>query len=61
MARRMRDFSERVVRVNPSARAIGQELADGPSWAISWTKLSINQIGEAQAQDRRAEAQRGCR
>ena len=26
------------------ARAIAQELADGPSWAIRWTKLSINQI-----------------
>jgi enoyl-CoA hydratase len=27
-----------------AARAIAQELADGPSWAIRWTKLSINQI-----------------
>lgn len=26
------------------ARAIAQELADGPAWAIRWTKLSINQI-----------------
>jgi enoyl-CoA hydratase/carnithine racemase len=26
------------------ARAIAQELADGPSWAIRWTKLSMNQI-----------------
>jgi enoyl-CoA hydratase/carnithine racemase len=26
------------------ARAIAQELADGPTWAIRWTKLSINQI-----------------
>jgi enoyl-CoA hydratase len=26
------------------ARAIAQELADGPSWAIRWTKLSLNQI-----------------
>ena len=26
------------------ARAIAQELADGPVWAIRWTKLSINQI-----------------
>ena len=26
------------------AREIAQELADGPSWAIRWTKLSINQI-----------------
>ncbi len=30
--------------VLPKARAIAQELADGPSWAIRWTKLSINQI-----------------
>lgn len=27
-----------------TARQIAQELADGPSWAIRWTKLSINQI-----------------
>jgi enoyl-CoA hydratase len=26
------------------ARNIAQELADGPSWAIRWTKLSINQV-----------------
>jgi enoyl-CoA hydratase len=26
------------------ARAIAQELADGPTWAIRWTKLSVNQI-----------------
>lgn len=26
------------------ARAIAQELADGPTWAIRWTKLSMNQI-----------------
>lgn len=26
------------------ARAIAQELADGPAWAIRWTKLSINQV-----------------
>lgn len=26
------------------AHAIAQELADGPSWAIRWTKLSVNQI-----------------
>ncbi len=30
--------------VLPRARAIAQELADGPTWAIRWTKLSINQI-----------------
>ena len=27
-----------------TARQIAQELADGPTWAIRWTKLSINQI-----------------
>jgi len=27
-----------------TARLIAQELADGPSWAIRWTKLSVNQI-----------------
>ncbi|HMO47391.1 MAG TPA: enoyl-CoA hydratase-related protein [Rubrivivax sp.] len=26
------------------ARQIAQELADGPTWATRWTKLSINQI-----------------
>jgi len=30
--------------VLPFARAIAQELADGPVWATRWTKLSINQI-----------------
>ena len=30
--------------VLPLARKIAQELADGPVWAIRWTKLSINQI-----------------
>jgi enoyl-CoA hydratase len=30
--------------VMSTARQIAQELADGPSWAIRWTKLSINQI-----------------
>jgi enoyl-CoA hydratase/carnithine racemase len=31
-------------QVMDKAREIAQELADGPSWAIRWTKLSINQI-----------------
>ena len=26
------------------AQSIARELADGPSWAIRWTKLSINQV-----------------
>jgi enoyl-CoA hydratase len=30
--------------VLPLARQIAQELADGPPWAIRWTKLSINQV-----------------
>ncbi len=30
--------------VGPMAQRIAQELADGPSWAIRWTKLSINQV-----------------
>jgi len=30
--------------VMPLAQQIAQELADGPSWAIRWTKLSINQV-----------------
>ena len=28
--------------VLPRARALAQELADGPPWAIRWTKLSVN-------------------
>lgn len=28
--------------VLPRARAIAQELADGPTWAIRWSKLSVN-------------------
>jgi enoyl-CoA hydratase len=30
--------------VMPKAREIARELADGPTWAIRWTKLSVNQI-----------------
>ena len=26
------------------ARAIAQELADGPTWAIRWTKLAVNKL-----------------
>ena len=28
--------------VMPKARALAQELADGPTWAIRWSKLSVN-------------------
>lgn len=31
-------------QVLAKAHEIAQELADGPTWAIRWTKLSINQI-----------------
>lgn len=30
--------------VMTTAQQIAQELADGPTWAIRWTKLSINQV-----------------
>ena len=33
-----------VAEVLPLARQIADELANGPTWAIRWTKLSINQI-----------------
>ncbi|MEZ5728580.1 MAG: enoyl-CoA hydratase-related protein [Burkholderiaceae bacterium] len=33
---------EPVDQVLPKARAIAQELANGPTWAIRWTKLSVN-------------------
>ena len=31
-------------RVQAQARSIAHELAHGPTWAIRWTKLSVNQI-----------------
>ena len=31
-------------RCSPVSRQIAHELAHGPTWAIRWTKLSINQI-----------------
>jgi enoyl-CoA hydratase len=30
--------------VLPKATAIAQELADGATWAIRWTKLSVNRM-----------------
>jgi enoyl-CoA hydratase len=30
--------------VLPKARELAQKLADGPSWAIRWTKASINKV-----------------
>ena len=29
-------------QVLEKARALAQELADGPTWAIRWTKLAVN-------------------
>ena len=29
-------------QVLPRARELAQELADGPTWAIRWRKLSVN-------------------
>jgi len=29
-------------QVLPRARELAQELADGPTWAIRWSKLSVN-------------------
>ena len=34
--------------VLPRARALAQELADGPPWAIRWTKLSVNKAVKEQ-------------
>ncbi len=31
-------------QVLPKAREIARELADGPTWAIRWTKLSVNKF-----------------
>jgi len=30
--------------VLPKARELARELADGPAWAIRWTKLSVNKL-----------------
>ncbi len=35
-------------RLQAKARALVQELADGPPWAIRWTKLSINKAVKEQ-------------
>jgi enoyl-CoA hydratase len=29
-------------QVMPKARELAQELADGPTWAIRWSKLAVN-------------------
>jgi enoyl-CoA hydratase len=31
-------------QVLPKARELARELADGPAWAIRWTKLSVNKL-----------------
>lgn len=36
------NYVEPADQVLLKARAIAQELADGPTWAIRWTKLSLN-------------------
>ncbi len=35
--------------VMPKARELAQELADGPTWAIRWSKLSVNKWLKQQA------------
>lgn len=35
-------------QVLEKARALAQELADGPPWAIRWTKLSVNKAVKEQ-------------
>jgi enoyl-CoA hydratase len=36
-------------QVMPKARELGQELADGPTWAIRWSKLAVNKWLKEQA------------
>lgn len=36
-------------QVMPRARELAQELADGPTWAIRWSKLSVNKWLKQQA------------
>lgn len=36
-------------QVMPKARELAQELADGPTWAIRWSKLSVNKWLKQQA------------
>ena len=37
-----------VEQVYAKAREIAEELANGPTWAIRWTKLSVNKQLKAQ-------------
>ena len=30
--------------VEPKARALAERLANGPTWAIRWTKASVNKV-----------------
>src|SRR5258708_8362476 len=39
----------RRIRVLPKARELAQRLADGPTWAIRWSKLAVNKWLKQQA------------
>ena len=34
-------------QVMGKARELAQELADGPTWAIRWSKLAVQQVAQA--------------
>jgi enoyl-CoA hydratase len=38
------NYAVPVAEVMPKARELARELADGPRWAIRWTKLSVNKL-----------------
>jgi enoyl-CoA hydratase len=38
------NYAVPAAEVMPKAREIARELADGPRWAIRWTKLSVNKL-----------------
>jgi len=45
----MVNYAVPVEQVMPRARELAQELADGPTWAIRWSKLSVNKWLKHQA------------
>ncbi len=45
----MVNYAVPAAEVTTRARALAQELADGPTWAIRWSKLAVNKWLKEQA------------
>src|SRR4029077_14668156 len=45
----MANYAVALELVMPKARELAQELADGPTWAIRWSKVSVNKWLKQQA------------